>query len=172
VAIGLDLAYSSRKNTDFWAVVAVAASGGFTYVLHVWRGERGVDDARKAIAEARAIFPGAPLASYVSGPEIGVYEDLANDRENPIEVELLPARWSKYVRAQPLARRWNKGRVLVPERAPWLADYLAEMAAFSGRDGDTDDQVDATVSAFDMIADSIDVAETGSAGFFYGARVL
>jgi len=172
IGIGVDLAYSKRKGTDRWAIVVVAIAGGLVYVLEVIGGERGVDDAVGALIGAQRRYPGAPIASYVSGPEIGVYENLANDREHPIVVELLPARWSKYVRAQPLAKKWNAGKVLVPQAAAWTKAYLEQMHAFSGADGDTDDEVDATVGAYDLIADALDVDAAGTGGMFFGSRAL
>jgi predicted phage terminase large subunit-like protein len=40
-------------------------------------------------------------------------------------------------------------RVLFPKEAPWLADYLKELAAFPG--GKHDDQVDSTSQALEYL---------------------
>ena len=42
------------------------------------------------------------------------------------------------------------GRVLLPERAPWLADYVDEMSAFPN--GEHDDQVDSSSQALNWLA--------------------
>jgi predicted phage terminase large subunit-like protein len=44
---------------------------------------------------------------------------------------------------------FENGRMLFPKDAPWLADYLKELAAFPG--GKHDDQVDSTTQALEYL---------------------
>ena len=44
---------------------------------------------------------------------------------------------------------FENGRVLFPKEAPWLAEYLKELAAFPG--GKHDDQVDSTSQALEYL---------------------
>jgi predicted phage terminase large subunit-like protein len=67
----------------------------------------------------------------------------------PIEVVSTSA--DKYTRAQPAARAWNQGRILLPAGMPWLQDFTHEVTNFTGSDKH-DDQVDALVGAFDKLA--------------------
>jgi predicted phage terminase large subunit-like protein len=64
--------------------------------------------------------------------------------------EIAPSQ-DKFLRAQPLAAAWNDDRVLVPENAPWVDEYLTEFEAFTGVDDDEDDQVDATAHLFNAL---------------------
>jgi len=57
----------------------------------------------------------------------------------------------KFQRAQAVAAAWNDGRVLVPTSAPWLANFLAEMSAFTGVRDAHDDQVDALAHAWNSL---------------------
>ena len=54
----------------------------------------------------------------------------------------------KFTRAQPVAAAWNDGRVRVPMHAPWLSDFLAEVASFTGVGDKHDDQIDALSQAY------------------------
>ena len=44
---------------------------------------------------------------------------------------------------------FENGRVLLPSRAPWLADYVTELTSFPG--SRYDDQVDSTTQALDHL---------------------
>ena len=44
---------------------------------------------------------------------------------------------------------FENGRVLLPSRAPWLADYVTELTSFPG--SRNDDQVDSTTQALDHL---------------------
>lgn len=48
----------------------------------------------------------------------------------------------KFIRAQPAAAAWNRGRIRVPVTATWLGPFKAEVQAFTGINDVTDDQVD------------------------------
>lgn len=61
----------------------------------------------------------------------------------------------KFTRAQPVIAAWNHGRVRVPERAPWLADFLAEVERFTGVSDRHDDQVDALAHAWNAVVTAV-----------------
>ena len=157
--IGADLSYSSSRNADFFALL----------VLKIYQ-ERGLDNGRIvtheigyavdharerwdpaaseiALRRARLTYPGAPIFSYMSGPEIGIAHYLA---ERQIPIEVLPARYSKRQRAQRTIDRCNAGRIRFPAHAPWVSGFVSRMILFSGdeKSGD-DDDIDALVSAND-----------------------
>jgi len=48
----------------------------------------------------------------------------------------------KFTRAQPVAAAWNAGRVLVPEGAAWVQEFVEEVEAFTGVKDRYTDQVD------------------------------
>jgi predicted phage terminase large subunit-like protein len=61
--------------------------------------------------------------------------------------ELDPEGRSKLVRATRSVEAACAGEVLLPESAPWAADYLEELTQWTGEDGDRDNQVDVTAYA-------------------------
>ena len=56
-----------------------------------------------------------------------------------------PAGTDKVMRLHAHTAAFESGRVLLPERAPWLDDYVAELTGFPG--ARHDDQVDSTTQA-------------------------
>jgi predicted phage terminase large subunit-like protein len=63
-------------------------------------------------------------------------------RESQLAVIMIRPKLDKLARLQRAAAIFEAGRVLVPQEAPWLADYRRELLGFPG--GRHDDQVDAT----------------------------
>lgn len=61
--------------------------------------------------------------------------------------EIDPEGKSKLVRGIPAVELCHAGDLLVPESAPWLSEYIAELCNWTGSDGDRDDQVDVTAYA-------------------------
>lgn len=148
VVIGIDLAYSDKKAADHSAIVALGEKAGLYYVLHVDRFRSRIDEARHRIRFFLNRFPGAEMYSYVSGAEKGPIHLLIEDG---ITIQPIPARYNKSVRAQRCAEEWSQGRIHVPHDALWLSEFMDEVRSFTGEDGGMDDQVDAMVSAFDVL---------------------
>jgi predicted phage terminase large subunit-like protein len=57
----------------------------------------------------------------------------------------------KFSRAVPYAAAFNNGSIRVPANAPWVSNWLSEHHAFTGLDGDTDDQVDSGGGAWRLL---------------------
>jgi hypothetical protein len=58
---------------------------------------------------------------------------------------------SKAVRAAWSQDLWNAGRIVLPKGAGWVEGFRRRVLAFSGVDGDEDDEVDAMVSAIEFL---------------------
>ncbi len=182
VGQGIDLAYSDKTSADwnvmvtlFKAVMMVRAPGDsaeheeeWFYVRHVIRRQARAPEFRDAVKLERARFPGARLRFYGAGTETGAADwlkkpQVVNGRvvDRGIDIEVLPPRGDKFTRAIGFAAAWNDGRVFVPspdlvEQNPteygWVHDYLDVLRAFSGQGSAHDDDVDASVGAFDLVA--------------------
>ncbi len=162
VAIGLDAAYSEGSSSDYFVAGALLElASGIVVVGYVERHRRGIDGVSDALDGFAARYPDAPMFSYVQGPEVGVYRQLAAPRvyfdelgEQRIRaghiVHTMTAQWSKEVRARPAAAAWERGLLRVLSGQSWTPSYVREMNAFTGAGGrEVDDQVDMTVSGFD-----------------------
>lgn len=167
IVIGIDAAYSRGRRSDFFAAVVVAEVEGLACVIHVVKHQRGTTGIIETCFQLKTIYPTARLASYIAGPEKGVYDTLFL---LGLEIEQMPARWNKGVRAKRCAHAWENGRVLVRPKEPWSRDFIAECHAFSGYEDPHDDQVDALVSAYDALEAGRPVP--GFSTFLFGRAVM
>jgi len=157
--IGVDLAYTKKTHADYSVAVVLVrfqptpAELPLFYVLDVRREQVKAPEFKSTLRTLRATHPGAPLRWYAAGAENGI-GDFIKVRDGDLEgipIEILPAKGDKFQRAQPVAAAWNAGRILVPEKAPWVPKFLEEINSFTGVNDVHDDQVDALGTAYDLL---------------------
>lgn len=170
VGVGVDLAYTKKKASDYCAIVVMAESEGKFYVLDVRHEQSTPPEFAHHFKQVRAAWPGAQWLWYTSSTEIGLADTLRVLAGFPIRGEI--ASEDKFVRAQPFASAWNGAqpmtgsegkivmagtppRVFIPRDRPWVAAYVSELADFTGVNDKRDDQVDASVGAYDVLAKGI-----------------
>lgn len=150
VALGIDMAYSKKSSSDWSVIVVMAYSEGYYYILDVVRTQAQAPAFAELVKLVAARYPTARQRWYGSGIEV---EGIASFMRPKLpKLEALPAIGDKFIRAQPCAAMWNSGRILLPEDAPWLDAFLGEVTTFTGVNDSNDDQVDALVAAFDILA--------------------
>lgn len=162
VVIGVDCAYTIGAGSDWSAAVVLGSLRDLIFVIEVMREREETDVIADKLLDLRASYPGAAMASYVSGPEIGVYKLLLTHWGIP--VMMLPARYNKIVRSKRTQIAWKQGRILLPRYAPWLGAFLQELRFFNGAEGQQDDQVDALVSGFDILDTACPASKGGASG--------
>lgn len=152
VSIGTDLAYTAKTKADYSAAVVLGEYRGTVYVLDVERAQVEVPAFAQVLQRMQSRFPGAPITWHTSTTEQGLAALLTS---MGIHVRAELARADKFVRAQPVAARWNAGEILVPggtEDAPaWVDPFVRELCSFTGLGDRHDDQVDALSSAFESL---------------------
>lgn len=151
IAIGLDFAYSKRTASDWSVAIVMLLHEGKVYLVDVMRQQVKAPEFKQSIHGLWLRHGKPALRWYGYGPELGV-ADFLRDGDHGMPLQILQAPGDHFIRAQPFAAAWNRGDVLVPEEAPWLDDYLAELCSFTGVNDDHDDQVDASGAAFDILA--------------------
>jgi hypothetical protein len=115
------------------------------------------------------VFRGAPILLE----EVSAFKALSTmaARLNP-RLMLYPVtpHGSKLLRAQPTAKAWARGHVRVPlggtYDGAWVADFLREVARFTGKAGGRDNRVDALTQLYDHAGVALlgmDGAESGEA---------
>jgi phage terminase large subunit-like protein len=144
---GIDCAFTQGKKTDNTAIVGGAPLGDNLAIDFAYRGQIGLKASADKLCQLRDARPEARFVTYASGPEIGVYHALFQERG--LNIEIMHARWNKATRAQKTAHSWQHGRILVKFRQPWTGVYLNEMHSFDGSEVGVDDQADATVALHD-----------------------
>jgi predicted phage terminase large subunit-like protein len=145
VVIGLDFAYSTRSSADYSVAVVLMRVDERAYVLDVVRVQESAPAFAARVKLLRARYSGAPMRAFIGGTERGTVDFFARDG---LTITALPATGDKWSRAQSAASAWNAGTLLVPQSAPWVDAFVAELLDFSPRAAH-DDQVDALVGAFD-----------------------
>lgn len=96
----------------------------------------------------------APVGVEAVGGFKGVPQSLrAHDKR--LRVLDIQATADKFTRALPAAAAWNDGRIRVPVSAPWLPDFLGELAVFTGLGDAHDDQVDGLAHLYTLFDRSL-----------------
>jgi predicted phage terminase large subunit-like protein len=137
------------------------------YVRHVRRKQVRAPVFRDELRLEQQEF-GGPTRIYASGTERGAVDFMTEDVKHNgrviqkgLAIEVIDPDGDKFTRAIDFAAAWNAGRVLVPspevvEADPveydWVSDYLDVVRAFTGVKDAHDDDVDASVAAYDLLA--------------------
>ena len=159
---GVDLSRTAKKRSDHHASVVLCLSEGIVHIVDVIY-ERALLTDR--IEENGTTTPGIIRALHAQGQRFGrprtaqhtgrdeqaVLDLFATHRTYPVHIIGIVAKEGKYLRAQDVAAQWNLGRVRVVEGIPYAPELVAQTARFTGIDGDSDDLVDALVSAFALL---------------------
>ena len=183
-SIGVDLAYSEHSRSD-WSVAVVMAEcydGPLDenkrpmpryYVTEVIRRQVQAPDFVDTLKYLHERHPGAHMFWYMGGG--GEKGNASFFRR--LGVPLITKRATdKYAQALPTSASWNArpefgipGRVLLPEKAPWLEIFLREVNDFTGKGDEHDDQVDALAGAHDVLVKSADQGAGGGGGSVGGS---
>jgi predicted phage terminase large subunit-like protein len=169
VVIGFDFGYGPEGTSDFSAAVVLAHLAGTYYVHDVRRVRTTLAEMARDFKSMMRDYPyPTRYGCYMGGNERGILDLLFQDE---VAIERMKARHNKYTRAQRCARAWQAGRVLVREGMPWAKAFVREVEYFTGDERGHDDQVDALVSAFDLVELSAPVGWAGG-GFTFGAACM
>ncbi len=135
-----DTANKPSELSDYSVCTTWGLKGPRFYLLNVLRKKLSYPELRRAVIEQNSLF--RPQAIVIEDRASGtqLIQDLIDDGLSHV------ARFSpdgdKIMRLHAQTAVIENGFVFVPEEAPWLADYLAELTAFPA--GRWDDQVDST----------------------------
>ncbi len=133
-----DTASKANKTNDFSVCTTWLHRGSDYYLLDVLRKRLEYPDLRRRIvAQAKTYNPKAVLIEDASSGAPLIQDLRREGRIRPIAI--CPDR-DKIVRLEAQSAVIEAGHVLLPERAPWLDDFLLEVLAFPH--GRYDDQVD------------------------------
>lgn len=158
--VGLDLAYSGKTSSDYSVAVVLGYESkkdpkglecGTFYVLDMLRMQAQLPVFAARLSQMLTKHPQTPIHWFTGGQENAIVEMLAK-QPTPLRVRATPAKSDKFNRALPASADWNAGRIAVPEGAPWVSEFLAEVCGFTGVADAHDDQVDALAAAHHYLA--------------------
>lgn len=170
-SIGVDFSRSARARSDFNVAVLMRreTTTGVIEVVDVkreqttlsgrvtGRGDEPVvtDGFLKTLHALTKEYPTAPVCLYGAKDETQLVSLIASHAHYPVKIRHTLATSKKWLRAQGWAAAWNdpRGIVRLPRHARWFNEYVREHLNFTGQesDGERDDQVDASSSAYDAL---------------------
>lgn len=145
ITAALDVALSTKTSADYTACVVIGrATDGRVFVLDVLRKKL---EAPELVREVRAFALVRWRAPAIHIERAGVGLAIVQQaRAAGLPVLEVAVDRDKVSRALPLAAAFEGGKLVLPERAPWLAELERELLEFPG--GRHDDQVDALAHAW------------------------
>jgi predicted phage terminase large subunit-like protein len=153
--IAVDFAVTESVKADFTAIVVFGLDpGSDVFVLHVWR--RQCDAATSVDALLDTVRDWKPMCVVTEAGglknAIGPFlNERMRQRHIYAQIETIPSRHAKEIRAQSIAGRMATRGLFLPSEAPWLSDFVNEALAFPTT---TDDQVDC-LSLFGQLLDRL-----------------
>jgi len=140
--LSADTAFSKEKTADFSVIGAAGECNipGFMglWLTDLWREQVGFPELKTQAILMAAKHP--PNAFLVEDKASGQSLIQVLERDTTLPVVRVKVDTDKVTRANAAAPTWEAGRIWVPEDAPWVADFLAELYSFPR--GKRDDQVD------------------------------
>jgi predicted phage terminase large subunit-like protein len=118
------------------------------YLLHVNRKRLGYPDLKRAVKELAQRFKANTVLIEDKASGTQLIQDLKADGMFAVKAYQPPPGTDKVMRLHALTAVFENGQVLLPQHAPWLAEYVLELVGFPGTK--FDDQVDSTAQALDF----------------------
>jgi predicted phage terminase large subunit-like protein len=141
-----DTAFKSGRENDFSVCSTWGEAENGFYLLHVLRARVEFPELKRRLVElAREWNPNAILVEDAASGQSLVQEL----RSTALPILPVKVDGDKVARAAAVTPLLEAGKVFVPESAPWLSDYIDELAAFPT--GAHDDAVDSTTQALNYL---------------------
>jgi predicted phage terminase large subunit-like protein len=120
------------------------------YLLHVLRQRLNYPDLKRKVIEQIAAYN--PRHVIIEGKASGtqLIQDLKSEGVYLVKPYQAPPQTNKIMRLHTQTGIFERGRVLLPNAAPWLAEYKRELTTFLGTK--FDDQADSTTQALDYLS--------------------
>jgi predicted phage terminase large subunit-like protein len=137
-----DTAFKKGAESSFSVCTTWGVAENGYFLVSVWRGRAEFPELRRMLIElAQEWKPSAILVE----DRASVQSLLQELKATSLPVLAVKVDSDKLSRAQAVTPLIEAGKVFLPESAPWLADYIDELAAFPM--GNYDDAVDSTTQA-------------------------
>lgn len=138
-----DTAFKKGQENDYSVCTTWARCGDAFYLLDLWR--KRVEFPELKRAAVNQYDKHMPWAVLIEDKASGQSLVQSMKRDTGLPIQAIPVDTDKIARVNAVSPAIESGRVLLPERAPWLADFLDEFEAFPN--GAHDDIVDSCSQA-------------------------
>jgi predicted phage terminase large subunit-like protein len=142
-----DTAFKKGTENDFSVCTTWGVAGDGYYLLHLWRGRVEFPELKRVLAWLAEKW--TPNAILVEDKASG--QSLIQELKVSTALPLIPIKVDsdKQTRAQAVTPLIEAGKIFLPQSAPWVSDFVEEMACFPN--GIHDDVVDATTQALNYL---------------------
>jgi predicted phage terminase large subunit-like protein len=142
-----DTAYKKGTENDFSVCTTWAVADNGYYLLHLWRGRVDFPELKRVLVSLAEKWK--PNAILVEDRASG--QSLIQELKNSTALPIIPVKVDsdKQTRAQAVTPLMEAGKIFLPESAPWVSDFIEEMACFPN--GIHDDVVDSTTQALNYL---------------------
>jgi predicted phage terminase large subunit-like protein len=147
VVISLDTAFKTGTENDFSVATVWGVTRTGFYLVDLWRSKVEFFQLKECVLQLAGKW--SPSAVLIEDKASG--QSLIQELKRDTRLPVLPVKVDrdKMARAYAVTPTCETGRVFLPERAPWLNDFLDELMMFPT--GPHDDQVDSLTQALDHL---------------------
>lgn len=151
-----DTAFKDKTQNDYSVCTVWGEATNGYYLLDVWRGKVEFPELQRVCASLYE--RDKPNLVLVEDKASG--QSLIQEMQRNTRIPVLPVKVdsNKVARANSVTPLVEAGKVLLPENAPWLFDYIEELSAFPN--AEHDDQVDSTTQALSFMRTEPEPEET------------
>lgn len=146
-----DTANKAAEINDYSVCTTWGLADGKFYLLDVYRGRLTYPQLKKKVRELHGRFHPRKLLIEDKSSGTALIQEIESDGVYGVEPYQPEPRSDKQLRFAAHSIKFENGRVLLPEKAPWLDEYVREITGFPG--SKHDDQVDSTSQALDFLGD-------------------
>lgn len=162
-----DAASKEGIHNDYSACVTALVCKRTVYILHVYRAKLNFPKLLKQVRRLAREWRADVLLVEDAASGTSLIEALRDDPHTNVPSPIpRPATTDKVTRLSGQTNRIEAGDMLLPEEAPWLAEFLHELLGFPK--AKHDDQVDALVHLLAWSAEQPEPASNASPSFYNG----
>ena len=142
-----DTAFKQGTENDFSVCTTWGVADNCYYLLHLWRERVEFPELKRVLASLAEQWK--PNTILVEDRASG--QSLIQELKSSTALPIIPVKVDsdKQTRAQAVTPLMEAGKIFLPESAPWVCDFIEEMACFPN--GIYDDVVDATAQALNYL---------------------
>ncbi len=140
-----DTANKPTELSDFSVCTTWGVKDQHIYLIHVYRKRLGLPELKRAVREQAEAFDASTILVEDKASGTQLIEDLVSEGMHAIQPYKPDG--NKVMRMRSVTTTIEDGFCHIPDKAPWLGEYLHELTTFPN--GKYDDQVDSTSQVLD-----------------------
>lgn len=151
-----DTAFKDKSQNDYSVCTVWGETKNGYYLKDVWRKKVEFPELKRTVQ----VLYDRDLPDVVIVEDKASGQSLIQELQRNTRIPVFPVKVdvNKVARANSVTPSIEAGKVLLPENAPWLFDYIEELSAFPN--AEHDDQVDSTTQALSFMRKEPEVEET------------